>query len=896
MDSVDGTRVILSTSPTPPAAGACAGVVEAWEEKKFLRTDMTEGEVVNPRALFSSPGGFLSVRQAASSAFSPRPNVNENDEFSIDLMCMWERSKAQTKDLSSKHSATSSSIGRRPRCSSSSAATKVAFDVAGPYRDSHSKRFRDRVAGAREASWGDVRLVTLKHENKRYKAELKAKDERLRELEVALRARSERMLRSHCVVTEGTGSGEALPETSSEVERLAKENNELWRRLHQANSQITSWKRDVRVSQLQELKVELALCHSEMVRLTSTRPSSVVSSDVAMALRRQVQQEHETVLKEKDDIITRLKDELSETVTTLRRYMDDATRAQSAADRMQEENELLAKELCMFRKTVLTLADTQEELKRTRDNLAEANERLRQFERVAQMVGGVEGAQALIRERDSLLSLIKELNAREADCRREFIEREREVKENMERCLREAVQQERVFAQDREMQLKHTCLMWKEKYDRMSSLEGTSTRERSVRPPFPKEQHEKQGKVEKLAVARQLPRKVPTPCLKHVEKQLLINKHIDEGLTVCKTSPACALVSSSSAITSSTPLSELSSTQTTQGTSDPGTPSRNSDGGTERSDDHGGSVALQDGEVQGALSSPKFNKSQLNSCRNGDSANATSAAERVLKWDDTHEDIIVDESAEGSPSQPRVNRLLINAPSDEDVVDEVPNLVSTMSTHKLVSDSEALIENQGSLEKQSASVVPVEGVTSKRSEVDPHESPVATLPTAVLPPPVPNTTTMPATFSTLTGSGDPGNPPRVSSAPPIEVSDIMEGDSVPPGNTGPLLSSGSEFSDAPPPAQLTRIHEIAEPDHVTMGRTGVTSDGLRSLQVLLPEAAPETSSDAKGACITSMPAGNVDSSCSSEDPDEALVPPLAPEPSAPSYLLSSASAEMEVSS
>ncbi|KAF8291084.1 hypothetical protein TcYC6_0122260 [Trypanosoma cruzi] len=88
----------------------------------------------------------------------------------------------------------------------------------------------------------------------------------------------------------------------------------------------------------------------------------------------------------------------------------------------------------------------------------------------------------IIKERDAILNMLKEQNVREEAQRREFTRQLGEARQNMEKCIQKALQEERALAKDKEAQLRHTCRMWKEQYERLvlDSATGRELQEKQM--------------------------------------------------------------------------------------------------------------------------------------------------------------------------------------------------------------------------------------------------------------------------------------------------------------------------------------------------------------------------------------------------------------------------------
>ncbi|KAF8291451.1 hypothetical protein TcYC6_0122250 [Trypanosoma cruzi] len=156
----------------------------------------------------------------------------------------------------------------KTQCKLSVSPSKKAREAGAPYKESHSKRFRDRVMDARECLSNDERVLLLVRERNDCKAELREKCEQIKKLEVALRAVRAQLAR------DATKPGSSVAEQGNSINdlrvtRLVSENNDLEKNLREARAQISTWKRDARVSHLQELKLELAVYQSEVARLYS---------------------------------------------------------------------------------------------------------------------------------------------------------------------------------------------------------------------------------------------------------------------------------------------------------------------------------------------------------------------------------------------------------------------------------------------------------------------------------------------------------------------------------------------------------------------------------------------------------------------------------------------------
>ncbi|CBH15947.1 flagellum transition zone component, putative [Trypanosoma brucei gambiense DAL972] len=554
-------NITTPTSPQQLVVEAPAELLETCGVQYPAAADVNEGEVVDSKALSAAPGE-RDVSGCGPTLLSLLYSTQKKDEVGHRAVTpmLWECNGAQKRCHSSKRDFTTCVKARKspPPGSATGSGTGAIRDFLRPYRESHSKRFRAKVVDCRAALSVDDQIITLKNENAKYKAQLLTKDVQLKELEAALRAFRAPRVPVPSGVTEPAEVGGCYNGTDTEVARLTRENGEVWRRLQQSHAQLAVWKRDARVSKLQELKMELAVYQAEVTRLVAEVPSSGGAGGAQNhPARSKLQREAETS-RAKDLFIAELKERASENATALRKCMDDAMRTKSTLEQVREENELISKELCLFRKTALALTRVQEELRATQCELAEARERLQAFEQMMHTVGGPEEVKAVVKERDALLTLLKQHNAREAAYHREFFTRQREMKESMERCLQEAVQQERALAQDREMQLRRSCLMWKERCERLLPdksfeqgrlIEGGGT---------------VVGDEEQQTELHQLPKKIVTPFMDNSQRQRLLTKHIDDVLIVRQVSSTSAPASSSTTLSPVSGLSKLSITDTTQ--------------------------------------------------------------------------------------------------------------------------------------------------------------------------------------------------------------------------------------------------------------------------------------------------------------------------------------------
>ncbi|EKF32706.1 flagellum transition zone component, putative [Trypanosoma cruzi marinkellei] len=378
--------------------------------------------------------------------------------------------------------------------------SKKVREVGAPYKESHSKRFRDRVMDARECLSNDDRVLLLARERNDCKAELREKSEQIKKLEVALRAMRAQLAMD--AVKPGSSVAEQENSISDlRVTRLVNENNDLEKNLREARAQISAWKRDARVSHLQELKLELAVYQSEVTRLYSMLQrgrkrdlrKSCVESRLCEAL---------DAVKQKDDIIRELRDKLSENAAALSRSLEDAMRFQSTAEQLQEENGALCKELKVLRKVSIELTNNREELERTRADLRETRQELHEYKRLMGRVGSPAEIFTIIKERDALLNMLKEQNAREEAQRREFTRQLEEARENMEKCIQKSLQEERALAKDKEAQLRHTCRIWKEQYERLAldSATGRGLQEKEMQTQ--KERQEERQKELRLILSK----------------------------------------------------------------------------------------------------------------------------------------------------------------------------------------------------------------------------------------------------------------------------------------------------------------------------------------------------------------------------------------------------------
>ncbi|KEG13051.1 flagellum transition zone component [Trypanosoma grayi] len=450
-------------------------------------------------------------------------------------------------------------VAPRHRRSRSVSASKAARDVGAPYREPRSKRLRDQVVDARDAFSADERVFILTRDRNECKAELREKNEQMKKLEVTVRA-----LRAHMVRNMAKERDSVLEDEGSsmdpEMKRLVDENMELERRLREANMQIMSWKRDARVAQLQELKAELAVYRAEVTRLSSL-DHSAREKDIRRACMGSRLREALEVAQDKDNVIQKLKDELAENALALRRSLDDAMRANSTVEQLQEENDALCKELCVLRKTTLLLTQTREELECTRGDLTEAKGRLREFERVMEAVGGPAEVLVVINERDALLGVLKEQSIRHEAQRREFVRLQREANQDLEMRLQEALQQERALAKDKEAQLQRASILWKERHEHLA-LETTAEKNRLEKQikTLKENQEQRQQELRVLLSSMQLQqvegaKQEASP----VQGRYSLHPENAPASTVSTMSPTSVAPTSSLSASSSTPLMESSS-------------------------------------------------------------------------------------------------------------------------------------------------------------------------------------------------------------------------------------------------------------------------------------------------------------------------------------------------
>ncbi|PWV14899.1 putative flagellum transition zone component [Trypanosoma cruzi] len=489
MDVADGC-VLGEKSLEAEELEASADVLEPRTVRIPATTVSQEGEVIDaasfvPRTPFLSARTFLSSKaKRATDAVDPfQPNTLPTGDYFIP------RRRLGLRGMTFK-----------TQCKLSVSPSKKAREVGAPYKESHSKRFRDRVMDARECLSNDDRVLLLVRERNDCKAELREKCEQIKKLEVALRAVRAQPAR------DATKPGSSVAEQGNSINdlrvtRLVSENNDLEKNLREARAQISTWKRDARVSHLQELKLELAVYQSEVARLYSVlqggRERDLRKSCVESRLREALD-----AVKRKGDIIRELREKLSENAAALSRSLEDAMRSQSTAEQLQEENGALCKELQVLRKVSIELTHNREELERTRDDLRETGKELHEYKRLMGRLGSPAEIFTIIKERDAILNMLKEQNAREEAQRREFTRQLGEARQNMEKCIQKALQEERALAKDKEAQLRHTCRMWKEQYERLvlDSATGRELQEKQMQTQ--KERQEERQQEQRLILSK----------------------------------------------------------------------------------------------------------------------------------------------------------------------------------------------------------------------------------------------------------------------------------------------------------------------------------------------------------------------------------------------------------
>ncbi|RNF02397.1 putative flagellum transition zone component [Trypanosoma rangeli] len=363
----------------------------------------------------------------------------------------------------------------KPRRTRPASVSTKPQEVGAPYKESHSKRFRDRVMDAQGGLSNDDRVLLLARDRSECMAELREKNVQIKRLEVTVRALRAQLARSTPKMGVPLAEDENFTCTTP-VARLVDENNSLETRLREVTAQLSTWKRDARVAHLQELKTELAVYQAEVTRLSSTtqgcRGNELRRSCVESRLREAVDS-----LKAKDDVIQELRNKLSENTAALGRSLESAMRSQSTVEQLQGENRALCKELRMLRKASIELTRTREKLECARAELKEATENLHQLRRLVGTVGDPDEIFVIIKERDALLNVLREQNAREESQRLEFARQQADTKDSAEKCLQKILQEERALAREKEAQLRHSCIMWKERYERLA-VEGATERDR----------------------------------------------------------------------------------------------------------------------------------------------------------------------------------------------------------------------------------------------------------------------------------------------------------------------------------------------------------------------------------------------------------------------------------
>ncbi|RNF11889.1 putative flagellum transition zone component [Trypanosoma conorhini] len=363
----------------------------------------------------------------------------------------------------------------KPRRTRTVSASTKPREVGAPYKESHSKRFRDRVMGARDGLCNDDRVLLLAREKGECMAELREKSVQIKRLEVTVRALRAQLARSTSKIGVPLAEHEKFTD-DARVSRLVDENNGLETRLREANAKLSTWKREARVAHLQELKMELAVYKAEVTRLLSTTQGGLERelrrSCIESRLREAVD-----AAKAKDDVIQELRRKLSENAAAMGRSLESAMLSQSTVDQLQEENRSLCEELHVLRKAAVELTHTREKLECARAELKEARERFHELRRLVGTVGGPAEIFTVIKERDALLNLLKEQNAREEAQRREFARQQADARQSAEKCLQKVLQEERAVAGEKVAQLGHSCMMWKESYERLA-LGGATERDR----------------------------------------------------------------------------------------------------------------------------------------------------------------------------------------------------------------------------------------------------------------------------------------------------------------------------------------------------------------------------------------------------------------------------------
>ncbi|ORC85588.1 flagellum transition zone component, partial [Trypanosoma theileri] len=352
---------------------------------------------------------------------------------------------------------------RRVRSVSSS---KMGRIVGAPYKESRSKRLRDQVMDARDIRSSYEQVLLLTRDNNECMKKLREKEEELKRLEVMVQNYRLQMVRGTPTVNNNVVKS-ASSELDPQIMRLVNENVNLDKRLREANAQITELKRDARVGYLHELKTELAVYQAEVVRLSSMMRGRCDKDLRKNSLGSRLRQALDS-LQEKEKLVQDLRESLVKNTSALSESLEDAMRAKSTVLQLQEENEALLKELHMLRKTTLMLTQSQSELECTRNALREANGRLREFEQLLGVVDSPADLLAIIRERDALLSLLKEQQERYEREQKEFSRLQGETKQRLRDSLNEALQQERALAKDKEVQLRRSCMMWKKRYEQLA--------------------------------------------------------------------------------------------------------------------------------------------------------------------------------------------------------------------------------------------------------------------------------------------------------------------------------------------------------------------------------------------------------------------------------------------
>ncbi|KAH9577951.1 hypothetical protein LSM04_000540 [Trypanosoma melophagium] len=335
-----------------------------------------------------------------------------------------------------------------------------------PYKESRSKRLRDQVMGARDILSSSEQVLLLTRDNNECIRKLREKEEQLKKLEVMVQNFRVQMVRGASTVNNSIAKSD-YSEMNSQVMRLVNENAILDKRLREANAQITELKRDARVAYLHELKTELAVYQAEVVRLSSMMRGRNDKVSQKNPLESRFRETLDS-LQEKEKIIQDLRESIVESASALNRSLEDAMRAKSKVLQLQEANEALLKELKMLRKTTLMLKQTHSELECTRSALREANGRLREFEQILGVVDSPADVLAVIKERDALISLLREQHERYEREQQQFASLQGETKQKLRDSLNEVLQQERALAKDKEIQLRRVCMMWKKRYEQLA--------------------------------------------------------------------------------------------------------------------------------------------------------------------------------------------------------------------------------------------------------------------------------------------------------------------------------------------------------------------------------------------------------------------------------------------